>query len=308
MNVMKALAGGVCILTLLVTNNSIRDSQTWNITATKQNRQTVIDPVMIERTEIAAWRDLIDAAPDSFKMANGMQHRDIGGGMATNFQKMPIPLFNRVIGLGLTEPLTQSIVDEIKSFYSHKEKFLVHYSSPMKPSDADSLLKRNGFYLAGSWERITRDDRPLNDDNETNDIEVRLVDESLKESWVKFLIDTYHFDFYEWPRAFALRKGWRHYVAFQNNKIVACRSFFMSPQKTVFSGVDAPVPGVMTADCKPDFAIWRKAIKDCLDQGAVLFVADIELPDKEKNRAAYEGFKELGFTIPYTRFHYRLNR
>jgi hypothetical protein len=68
------------------------------------------------------------------------------------------------------------------------------------------------------------------------------------------------------------------------------------------------VPGVMTKDYVPDFAIWKKAISDELKDGATLFVADIELPDKEKNKNAYDGFKQLGFYIPYTRYHYRLDR
>jgi len=274
--------------------------------STTTNHQTMDDPLLIEQTEIAAWRDLIDAAPDTLRLSRGLQHQDIGGGMAINFQKMPIPLFNRVIGLGLTQPLTQQVIDTVKSFYTHGEKYLVHYSAPMNPGQSDSLLKENGFYLAGSWERIVRDDAPLLIDS--NMIEVKRVDESLKKDWVKFLIDTYGFDFYAWPAAFAMRKGWRHYVAYRNNKIVACRSFFMTGQKTIFSGVDAPVPGVMTRDCDPDFAIWEKAIADCIKDGAKLFVADIELPDKEKNKAAYEGFSRLGFHIAYTRYHYRLNK
>jgi hypothetical protein len=64
----------------------------------------------------------------------------------------------------------------------------------------------------------------------------------------------------------------------------------------------------MTTDYALDFAIWKKAIRDGLKDGAILFVADIELPDKEKNKPAYEGFKQLGFIVPYTRFHYRLNQ
>jgi hypothetical protein len=264
---------------------------------------------LIEQTEIAAWRSLIDAAPDSLKQLNGMKYQSIGGGMAIDFQHEPTPLFNRVVGLGLTEPLTQEVIDSIKAFYFHHEKYIIHCSFPMQPTDADILLKQNGFYLAGAWERIIRDNKPFNSKSgEVDDIEVRLVDEELQESWVKFLIDTYGFDFYWWPRAFAFQKGWKHYVAFRNGKIVACRSFFTTDKKTVFSGVDAPVPGVMTNDYAPDFAIWRKAIKDGLNEQSILFVADIELPDKEKNKAAYDGFKQLGFHIPYTRYHYRLNK
>jgi hypothetical protein len=116
---------------------------------------------------------------------------------------------------------------------------------------------------------------------------------------------TYGFQFYEWPRAFALRQGWKHYLAYRNDKIVACRSFYMTKDMTVWSEVDAPVPGDMTSDCAPDFAIWKRAISDALRDGAKLFVADIELPNKE-NKDAYEGFKRLAFVIPYTRYHYRL--
>jgi len=139
-------------------------------------------------------------------------------------------------------------------------------------------------------------------------IEVKPVNDSLKESWVKFLTDTYGYDFYWWPRAFAAQKGWKHYVALRNDTIIACRSFFTTAKKTVFSGVDAPVPGVMTKVYAPDFVIWEKAIQDGLKEGVILFVADIELPDTEKNKPAYDGFKRLGFVIPYTRYHYRLNR
>jgi hypothetical protein len=134
------------------------------------------------------------------------------------------------------------------------------------------------------------------------------VDEQSSEQWVKFLLETYGFDFYEWPRSFALRKNWKHYIALRNNKIVACRSFFFSQYRTVFSGVDAPVPGVMTQDGAPDFAIWKRAVADGLKLGVILFVADIELPDKVRNSNAYEVFARLGFTNPYTRYHYRLNK
>jgi len=276
----------------------------------KDNHMTATaNALLIEQTEMEAWRSLVDVVPDTLKVFNGLEYRFIGGGLAINFRKMPVPLFNRVIGLGLSEPLTQHIIDEVKSFYTQKEKYIVHFSSPVRPANADTLLQQNGFYPAGAWERIVRDNSPLYISNEADTgIEVKQVDSSLKEPWVEFLIDTYGYDFYWWPRAFAAQKGWKHYVALRKDTIIACRSFFTTAKSTVFSGVDAPVPGVMTKVYAPDFAIWKKAIQDGLNEGAILFVADIELPDKGKNRPAYDGFKQLGFLIPYTRYHYRLNR
>lgn len=298
------MKNNLCII-LLCTCGMVLSHQ--SILAQKNDSMnTMYNSLLIERTETEAWRSLLDAAPDSLRKVNGMKYMAIGGGTAINFQKNPIPLFNRVIGLGLSEPLTQQVIDSVKNFYTHDEKYLIHFSWPMKPSNADALLKQNGFYIAGAWERIVRDNKPLYGDGDT--IEVRQVDSSLVESWVKFLIDTYGFDFYWWPRAFAFRQGWKHYVALRNGKIVSCRSFFTTKNKTIFSGVEAPVPGVMTSNHAPDFAIWKRAISDGLKEGATLFVADIELPDKEKNKEAYEGFKQLGFAIAYTRYHYRLNK
>lgn len=302
------MTNNFCISLLLVCGSMLFSYQTINAQE-KNGKMNIADNTsLIEQTEIEAWRSLIDAAPDSLRKVNGMKYMDIGGGTAINFQANPIPLFNRVIGLGLSEPLSQQLIDSIKNFYTHHEKYIIHFSSPMKPANSDALLKQNGFYFAGAWERIVRDTKPLTNNDVMGDIEVRQVDSSLVESWVKFLIDSYGFDFYWWPRAFAFQKGWKHYVALRNNKIVGCRSFFMTKEKTIFSGVDAPVPGVMTSVYAPDFAIWKRAIQDELKEGAILFVADIELPDKEKNKEAYEGFKQLGFVIPYTRYHYRLNK
>jgi hypothetical protein len=298
----------ICIKVLLGCSMLSFSKQAINAQPKNGDMNITSNPLLIEQTEIEAWRSLIDAAPDSMRTINGMKHVAIGGGMAIKFQKKPVPLFNRVIGLGLTQPLTQQVIDSIKAFYTQHEKYLVHFSLPMQPANADSLLKQNGFYLAGAWERIVRDNTRLPNDSIVNDIEVQLLNDSLTENWVKFLIDTYGYDFYWWPRAFAHQKGWKHYVALRGNQIIACRSFFTTKEKTIFSGVDAPVPGVMTSVYAPDFAIWRRAIQDGLKEGAVLFVADIELPDKEKNKEAYEGFEKLGFQIPYTRYHYRLNK
>lgn len=266
-----------------------------------------MNPELIEQTEAAAWRDMLDAAAPAFSTANGLRYKETGGGLAINFQQMPVPLFNRVIGAGLTMPLTQDVIDEVKAFYTRNEQYLIHYSAPMQPKYAEQLLPDNGYKITGAWERIVRNNAPLDNKNE-EEIMIVQVNERNKTTWSHFLCDTYGFSFYEWPEAFCMRKGWRHYMALRGGKVVACRSFFTTGWNRVFSGVDAPVPGVMTTDCTADFAIWEQAIADHLADGAKLFVADIELPDRVKNKDAYDGFNRLGFTIPYTRYHYRLQR
>jgi hypothetical protein len=155
---MKCITTVLAVIISFLGNSELADVP-MPLIKTKTNQQHINqydmdNSLMIEQTEIAAWRDLIDAAPDSFKITNGLRHKDIGGGMAIDFQKEPVPLFNRVIGLGLEQPLSQDVIDEIKGFYTHHEKYLVHYSIAVKPVNADSLLKQNGFYLAGHGKEL----------------------------------------------------------------------------------------------------------------------------------------------------------
>ncbi|MDX1665383.1 MAG: hypothetical protein R3272_16435 [Candidatus Promineifilaceae bacterium] len=48
----------------------------------------------------------------------GLVWLQVGGAVARRFEAVPTPGLNRVLGLGIQEPATQEMVDELIAFYT----------------------------------------------------------------------------------------------------------------------------------------------------------------------------------------------
>jgi hypothetical protein len=78
---------------------------------------------------------------------------------------------------------------------------------------------------------------------------------------------------------------------------------YVTADRAWFS-IDAPVPGVMAPSYDLDVQLCHAMVKDGLEIGVRLFVADIEAPDPAMMTPAYYHFEMLGFKRPYVRSHY----
>ncbi len=69
--------------------------------------------------------------------------------------------------------------------------------------------------------------------------------------------------------------------------VVTCMPAAIIAHNDGFTGIGNKIvaPGVITNDYAPGYAIRKKAIRDGSGRDAVLFVADIALPDKKKKPA-----------------------
>ncbi|HXY93571.1 MAG TPA: hypothetical protein VEP49_13910, partial [Acidimicrobiia bacterium] len=107
--------------------------------------------------------------------------------------------------------------------------------------------------------------------------------------------------FREWLLAMARLPHWRHYVALEAGEIVAARGVRAVPGELAWSGVDGPVPAVMTHDLLPDRLLCRRLVADAVAAGSTGVVADVEQPDPRREGANYDAMTELGFSVVYPR-------
>jgi hypothetical protein len=80
------------------------------------------------------------------------------------------------------------------------------------------------------------------------------------------------------PRAEAWSDFLHRYIAREHGRIVAARGMFIGRDGLTWLGMDAPVPGIRTADHLPDEAICAAIVAGGLARGARGFLADIEAP------------------------------
>jgi hypothetical protein len=263
----------------------------------------------IETAEVLAWKDIYDSAPAGMRENLKIYYRELAGGLVLHLDAMPVTHFNMAVGFGVNEPLTEDVLATIMEGYGGKKprSFMILYFNGMQPPGAKNMFAKFGLEVAGGWERIYRHATPLpallpN----PQALEVSSVDTHNANEWAGFICRAYGLPFQQWLICKVGRQGWHHYIARDKTlNIVAARSFFITPGKWVWTGIEAPVPGIMTTNYYPDFIIWQHAITSLNAAGAVGYVGDIE---KISPVQEYESYKVLqghfGFTIAYTRWHY----
>jgi hypothetical protein len=258
----------------------------------------------IERAEIQAWFDLYAAMPEGFAKEFNAEILELGQITLTRCPGIAFGEFNRVMGLGVFEPATEQQLERI--FASYREvgvkRFLIHHIPQCQPTALTNWLEARQPAVLVGWERIVRDDAPL--EPSPADLAIERVTTSNAHEWADFIDAAYQMPTKPWLLELVGRPGWHHYLLRENARVVAVRSMCINPDGTVWFGIEAPVPGIMAPSFALDARLCQAMVHDGLKMGAKLFVADIEKPSQKMDTPAYQDFARLGFTRSYFRTNY----
>lgn len=261
-------------------------------------------PKQIEEAEKQAWQNMFDLAPESFRREMNLYYEHAGGGICQVFPKYPVVHFNMVMGLGFTEPVTRKVLERVEGIYREAGQpvYMIQFSDDIQSAEPAGVFEDIGYNVGGIWERIVWHAAtvvPVDTNTRIEEVTAATVND-----WADFIINLYRYPAREWLPALLADK-WHHFIAIENDKIVACRSIFISDDNIAWSGVEAPVPVVMTDNMEPDRALWRHIQQFCLQQNVGLIAADIEKPSPGRDTPVYQSFADLGFTVAYPRKLYR---
>jgi len=266
----------------------------------------MITPHQIESAELDAWQNMFDIAPENFREKMKMFYRQVGGGICEVFPLYPVVHFNMVMGLGFTEPVTKEILHRVENIYADAGQlvYMIQFSDEVQKAEPANIFEEMNYRVGGGWERITWRPQPILPLQSNRNISVQEVTKDTAYAWEKFILDLYHYPAKDWLPAF-VADGWHNFIAIENNNIVACRSIYINSNNFAWSGVEAPVPIVMTNDLEPDRVIWKHIQQFCLERNITLLVADIESPSPQRDTSIYQSFAGLGFKVEYLRKLYR---
>src|SRR5688572_2134102 len=101
---------------------------------------------------MSALRDMMDAVSPSDAAAHGFEFADVGGGMCCRLRAVPgMRELNRVMGLGLDRPATDSDLDAIAAFYGGEEHVIA-----LAPSARCVDLAPRGYTPGYAWMKFSR--------------------------------------------------------------------------------------------------------------------------------------------------------
>jgi hypothetical protein len=261
----------------------------------------------IEAAEADAWEDAYAAAPEDWASEVGIESYRVGGALVISWAATGRRYFSRVIGLGVTEPVSEAAIDQILEGYEQAgiSKFLLQSLPHCRPSRYEQWLGERGLEAFDQQDRIIRGGSPSASSPALGGgLTAERVTRDTAEEWAAFLQAVYRLDAGPWLPQLIGRPGWHQYVARRDGRIVAARGMYVGPGGAAWLGMDGPVPGVTTDDCEPDAALCAFMVADGVTLGARSFLADIEAPSRGFDTPAYAHFARLGFRRPYVRIHY----
>jgi len=263
---------------------------------------------IIERAEVNAWLDLYAAAPADFAARQGLSIAGEGDLTWTTCTTIPFVHFNCVKNFGVDSPASESQLDALLAHYRAAgiSRPWFYVNPHTEPSRLRCWLEARGLQRQGGWERIYREAEPLPSAPLfiIDGVSVERVTKASASEWAGFIDKSYRLPTSPWLLALVGRQGWHHYIARRDGAVVAVRSLFIGADGTAWSGIEAPVPGIMAPSFDLDAVLAEALVRDGIAAGAKLFAADIEAPYDDRDGPAYRNYARLGFKIAYFRSHY----
>jgi len=120
---------------------------------------TVDDVRTADAVEAEAWTDMIAAAPPPFTAAVGLSVREIDGAICLVAPRIPVTLFNRVIGLGVLGAWDAASLSLVEALYAEagSSRFWIH-AGAASPPELSAALASRGFTVPprARWAKVLR--------------------------------------------------------------------------------------------------------------------------------------------------------
>lgn len=256
-----------------------------------------------EFLEAAYWSDYFKAASPELVKKLGVQFFKIGSAYVTVAAKVDILAFNRVIGLGVGEPATENQIDEIIAIYEKEKvpRFFIQPSPAAHPDYFPDLLQKKGFKHYNNWVKWYRqiEDFP----GFETDLCIEQIDRNYTDVFADIIVTSF-----EWPEILKPfiaevvgRPGWKHYLAYKDEKVIACAACFIKDENAslAFAATLPPYRGHGAQS-----ALINRRLKDAIDAGCKWMITETAEETAERSVASYRNMKRNGFDIAYKRPNY----
>ena len=247
----------------------------------------------IERIEAAAWRDMHASATAEDRSTLGLRTLEVAGALAMAMDGTDSLLQNRVLGLGLHEPVTADVLDAVLAHYrGQPHGFAVNLSPFALPAGLETPLSERGFGTFFHHVKWVRGSEPAPLTNSALRVEQATAAQS--EVWGRLASRVFGSSpaHARWAARSIGRNGWSHYFACADDTPVAVAAMFVA-DGLAWLGAAATLESHRRQGAQG--ALFARRISDALQQGARRLTVETapdwpDLPGESLRNAARAGF------------------
>lgn len=259
----------------------------------------------IEMGEAEAWGDLQRSSQGDYRAMLGIHVERIGGSVVLIAPGTPLLLFNRVIGLGVTEPVTEHLVKDIISCYRQHgvQQCLIHSNPIADQMGLPNILGREGIALIDAWAKMQRASTPRI--AASGSLHVQQIQPQQAELFGKVACEGFGMPaiMAEGFGAAVGRTGWFHYLAFDGTTPVGTAAMFVR-DGIAWLGIASTRPAYRRRGGQ--LALLARRINDAAGLGCGHLIAETRQHQPEQPNSSFHNMVRAGFRLAYLRRNYLL--
>jgi GNAT superfamily N-acetyltransferase len=255
--------------------------------------------------EAAAFADLYAAAPPQLADALGLQVRRVADATLLIAGAVPVPMFNRAIGLGLREPATAAALSAICDAYREaaSKSWWLHWHPQAQPAGFESQLQSRGFAPPArrSWAKMWRGPEAAPEADTSLAVDEAARNEALPTAQAiaaAFEMPPFMPD---WIAALSGRPRWRVYTAKAEGAIVGGGCLYVDGE-VAWLGMGSILP--THRGLGGQRALMARRIADAIALGARHIVTETGEPIAGEPNPSLDNMRRCGFRKVASRLNY----
>jgi hypothetical protein len=253
--------------------------------------------------EAEAHANYFLCAPPEFVRPFRLEVKHLGSVVLTMIPEYDHPLYNRILGLGVGKPATESTLDEAIAVFQNAgcNNYIAQVSPSAQPAQLPEWLAARGLKPGRNWAKMVRGNEPAPDSS--TDLRVEKIGKDQADAFADVTLPVWKMP----PAGRPLLKGnvghpgWHHYLAFDGEKPVSVAAMFVNGE-VGWLGFASTLKKYRKRGGQG--AMFARRIDDGLALGCKWFITETGEDTPEDPNPSYHNMLRSGFKLAYLRRNY----
>jgi hypothetical protein len=258
---------------------------------------------LVEFGEGETCAQTLASAPPDFAADFGIRVERLDSAILLVAEQIDDMPFNRVIGLGVMDPATEAMVDDIVTLYQDAgiQNFAVQLSPAAQPPALPVWLEARGLQHRDNWAKVYRPGQPP--PVIPTDLRIECIGREHAAAFARVACSAFGLPdlLHPWFAATVGWPGWRHYLAWDGDVPVATGALFVRGE-VGWLGLGSTLPSHRRRGAQG--AIMAQRIRDGIGQGCQWLVTETGEDVPDRPNPSYHNMLRTGFRLAYQRPNY----
>jgi len=256
-----------------------------------------------EFSEADANANFYQYTPADFAREYRLEARRVGNVWVTMLPGMDWTFFNRIVGLGIRETATETMLDDCIALIQQAgcQNYMAQVSPLAQPAELPVWLERRGLIHRRNWAKVYRGDEPA--PLVQTSLRVESIGSESAAAFARVALSAFEMPAELTPMltGFIGKPGWIHYLGFDGNEPVSAAALYVSGQ-VGWLGFGSTLASHRGRGGQG--ALFARRIEDGLKLGCKWFVTETGEDLPSQPNPSYHNMLRAGFKLAYLRPNY----